>query len=41
METIRKVLGPTEDDIDYGLSVNEDLPFFKMYKLKLLIYDVL
>ena len=39
-ETILEVLGRTEADIQDGLSIEEVLPFFQKYKLKLRVYDV-
>ncbi len=39
-DTILEVLGRTEADIQDGLSIEEVLPFFKKYKLKLRVYDV-
>ena len=39
-ETILKVLGRTEEDIKEGLTIEEVLPFFQKYKLKLRVYDV-
>ena len=39
-ETILEVLGRTEEDIKDGLTINEVLPFFNKYKLKLRVYDV-
>ena len=38
--TILEVLGRTEEDIKDGLTINEVLPFFEKYKLKLRVYDV-
>ena len=35
-----EVLGRTEDDIRDGLTIEEVLPFFQKYKLKLRVYDV-
>ena len=39
-ETILDVLGRNEEDIKDGLTIDEVLPFFKKYKLKLRVYDV-
>ncbi len=39
-ETILEVLGRTEADIQDGLTIDEVLPSFKKYKLKLRVYDV-
>ncbi len=39
-ESILEVLGRTEADIQDGLSIEEVLPFFQKYKLKLRVYDV-
>ena len=39
-QKILKVLGRTEEDIKEGLTVQEVLPFFREYKLKLRVYDV-
>ena len=39
-ETILKLLGRTEEDIKDGLTIEEVLPFFQKYKLKLRVYDV-
>ena len=39
-ETILDVLGRTEEDIKDGLSIEEVLPLFEKYKLKLRVYDV-
>ena len=39
-ETILQVMGRTEADIQDGLSIEEVLPFFQKYKLKLRVYDV-
>jgi len=39
-ETILQVLGRTEEDIKDGLTIDEVLPFFQKYKLKLRVYDV-
>lgn len=39
-EKILQVLGKTEGDIKDGLTIQEILPFFQKYKLKLRVYDV-
>jgi hypothetical protein len=39
-QKILKVLGRTEEDIKEGLTIQEVLPFFQEYKLKLRVYDV-
>jgi len=39
-ETILNILGRTEEDIKDGLTINEVLPFFQTYKLKLRVFDV-
>ncbi len=39
-ETILEVLGRTEADIKDGLTIEEVLPFFHRYKLKLRVHDV-
>ena len=39
-ESILELLGRTEDNIKEGLSIEEVLPFFQKYKLKLRVYDV-
>ena len=38
-ETILEVLGRTEEDLKEGLTINEVLPFFEKYKLKLRVYE--
>jgi hypothetical protein len=39
-ETILEVLGRTEEDIKDGLTIEEVLPFFEKYKLKLRVFDI-
>ena len=39
-ETILKLIGRTESTIKKGLTIEEILPFFERYKLKLRVYDV-
>jgi len=39
-ETILELLGRTEEDIKEGLTIDEVLPFFVKYKLKLRVYDL-
>ena len=39
-EDILEVLGRTEEDIQEGLTIDEVLPFFVKYKLKLRVYDL-
>ncbi len=39
-QDILEVLGRTEEDIKEGLTVEEVLPFFQKYKLKLRVFDV-
>jgi hypothetical protein len=38
--TILEVLGRTEENIREGLSIEEVLPFFQKYKLKLRVFDI-
>ena len=39
-ETILQVLGRTEEDIKIGLTVDDVLPFFVKYKLRLRVFNV-
>ena len=39
-EMILELLGRTEEDIKEGLTIDEVLPFFVQYKLKLRVYDL-
>ena len=39
-ETILQVLGRTEEDIKIGLTVDDVLPFFIKYKLRLRVFNV-
>ena len=39
-ETILRVIGQTEESIKQGLTIGEILPFFKVFKLKLRVFNI-